>query len=142
LERRRQVAQAHAQLAATGREPSITDLATATTLSTIEVAEARAPTRVASLDESPVDRVRAERVDQGASPEVQVIRAEEERAVRRAVGRLRSRKRAIVTRHFGLAGRPETLADIARELELSPERAKALKDEALNELAIELEPAV
>jgi DNA-directed RNA polymerase sigma subunit (sigma70/sigma32) len=55
---------------------------------------------------------------------------------------LRGRKRAIVTRHFGLAGSPETLTEIADDLHLSPERTRALKNEALRELAIELDHAI
>ena len=68
--------------------------------------------------------------------------ASELRVVRGAVRHLRGRKRTIVSRHFGLAGKPETLTEIADDLHLSPERTRALKDEALRELAVALEPAI
>ena len=143
LERRRQVADMREQLAAAGGEPSVARLAEATTLPEREVAQALAPTSAVSLDQAGIDRTRPEPAGgETASPEAHLLRGEEGRAVRRAVRGLAGRKRAIVTRHFGLAGEPETLTKIADDLELSPERTRALKDEALRELAVELEPAI
>ncbi|HZO96629.1 MAG TPA: sigma-70 family RNA polymerase sigma factor [Gaiellaceae bacterium] len=145
LERRRRVARARDLLAAAGREPTVTELARSTTLPPAEVAEALAPAGVASLDRpagdgpGPRDLVA---LDAAASPEAQLVGGEEARALRGAVRRLRGRKQAIVSRHFGLAGDPEPLTEIAEDLHLSPERTRALKDEALRELAAELEPVV
>ncbi|HSC51477.1 MAG TPA: sigma-70 family RNA polymerase sigma factor [Gaiellaceae bacterium] len=143
LEHRRDVAQARERLASAGREPSVTTLAEAATLPEREVVQALAPTSVVSLDQARIDRTPFEpSAGETASPEARLLRSEERRAVRGAVRRLTGRKRAIVSRHFGLAGKPETLAEIADDLELSPERTRALKDEALRELAVELEPAI
>ena len=143
LDRRREVADTRDQLAAAGGEPSLARLAEATTLPEHEVAQALAPTSVVSLDRAGIDRTHPEPAGgETASPEAHLLRGEEGRAVRRAVRRLAGRKRAIVSRHFGLAGEPETLTEIADDLELSPERTRALKDEALRELAVELEPAI
>jgi RNA polymerase sigma factor (sigma-70 family) len=78
--------------------------------------------------------------DPSTQPEVAVLAGERTRAVARALRRLRPHKRAILRRHFGIDGEPETLTAIAADLHLSPERTRALKDEALHELATELEP--
>ena len=63
------------------------------------------------------------------------------RILRGALHRLRPRKQAIVKRHYGIDGTPETLVEIASDLHLSPERTRALKDEALRELAADLTAA-
>jgi RNA polymerase sigma factor (sigma-70 family) len=145
LERRRGVAQTRERLAATGRDPSVDELAKATTLPPVAVAEALAPANVASLDGPAFDGTMLRElvaIDAATSPEAQLASSEQLRAVRGAVRRLRGRKRTIVSRHFGFAGAPETLTAIADDLHLSPERTRSLKDEALLELAGELEPAV
>jgi RNA polymerase primary sigma factor len=145
LEHRRRVAQAREQLAAAGREPSVNELAKATSLRPAEVIEAQAPKRVASLDQPAPDGTMlgalvADEATRG--PEAQLVRRDEVRALRRALRRLRGRKRVIVSRHFGLAGEPQTLTEIAGDLHLSPERTRALKEEALHELAAELGPVL
>jgi RNA polymerase primary sigma factor len=146
LERRRQVALTREGLAAAaGREPGVTELANAITLRPAEVVEALAPANVNSLDQPAGDGTTLGDLvaaDVAGSPEAQLVTTEELRVVRGAVRHLRGRKRTIVSRHFGFAGKPETLAEIADELHLSPERTRALKDEALRELAVELETAV
>jgi DNA-directed RNA polymerase sigma subunit (sigma70/sigma32) len=109
-----------------------------------EVADALAPATVASLDGQTDNRgALSELVPSDAAgwPEAQAIDHEQARAVRVALQHLRGRKHAIVSRHFGLDGAPETLTEIASDLSLSPERTRALKDEALRELAAELAPA-
>jgi RNA polymerase primary sigma factor len=145
LERRRRVAQACAGLVSVGHEPSVTELAAETTLPPAEVAEALAPARVVSLDQPsddgpPFGRLPAD--DATTQPEAQLVAAEQARELRGALEHLRGRDRTIVTRHFGIDRRPETLAEIAADLQLSPERTRALKDEALRELAVDLAPAV
>ncbi len=146
LERRRHVAQTRERLAtAAGREPSVTELAKATTVPPAEVAEALAPAIVTSLDQPASDGTTLGELvaaDAAGSPEAQLVTSEEVRVLRGAVRHLRDRKRTIVGRHFGFAGNPETLTEIADDLHLSPERTRALKDEALRELAVELEPAL
>jgi RNA polymerase primary sigma factor len=145
LERRREVAQARERLTAAGTQPTLNQLAEATALSRRELAEALAPAGVASLDQRTADGTTLGELvssDPAGSPELQLVAHEQVRALRRAVHHLRGRKRTIVRRHFGLAGRPETLTEIANDLQLSPERTRALKDEALRDLAAHLEPAI
>jgi RNA polymerase primary sigma factor len=139
LERRRRVAQERERLAAAGRrEPTLAELADATGLTQADVGAALAPAGVASLDQ-PVLRESIP-ADATSSPEAQLAEREDVRVVRGAVRHLQLRKRAIVSRHFGLAGAPESLTEIAVDLRLSPERTRALEDEALRELADELLP--
>jgi RNA polymerase primary sigma factor len=145
LERRRRVARACARLAAGGREPTVAQVAATTRLAPCDVAEALSPLTVVSLDQQVEDGAALGDFfasDAAGGPEPQAVEHERARAVRAALQHLRGRKRAIVSRHFGLEGRPETLTEIADALSLSPERTRALKDEALRELAGELAPVV
>lgn len=145
LEHRRDVARARDRLRADGHEPTVSELAGATTLPIRDVVEALASPRVASLDLPQRDRNLLHGLvtsDVTASPDARLVEHERARVVREAVLHLRGRKRVIVGRHFGLAGAPEPLSEIADDLQLSPERTRALKDEALLELAAELEPAI
>lgn len=141
LERRRRVRAARDRLTQTGRRPSLGELATATSLPSAAVAEALAPCSVLSLDQPlPDGTVLGERLTgrDDAQPEARAVGAHERRALRAALRRLRPRKQAIVERHYGIDGTPETLVEIASDLHLSPERTRALKDEALRELAADL----
>lgn len=143
LEQRRDVARARERLRTACHEPTVSELAAATALPKREVMEALTPSRVASLDQPTRDGTTLGDLltgDAAASPESRTVDHERAHALRRALQGLRGHKRTIVDRHFGLAGSPETLADIADDLQLSPERTRALKDEALRELAAELEP--
>jgi RNA polymerase primary sigma factor len=139
LDRRRQVAAARARLARE-REPSIADLVAATGLSRDQVVEALATPAILPLDQEGAGRPLVDVVagDASAQPDAELIRHEDIRALRRAVRRLRPRKRVIVGRHYGLDGSPATLAEIGCDLDLSPERTRALRDEALRELAAAL----
>jgi RNA polymerase primary sigma factor len=144
LERRRRLAGACDQLAAAGRAPTATQLAATTGLAPRDVEEALAPRTVVSLDQQAEGGAALGELvasDPAGWPEPQAVEHDRARAVRAALGHLRGRKRAIVRRHFGLDGEPETLAHIADDLNLSPERTRALQDEALRELAGELAPA-
>ncbi len=144
LERRRLVRQAQHELRASGSEPTNGELAAATGLSLSDVAEALAPVDALSLDEPLREggSLAATIADRTAQPDAEVVAAERSRAVVGALRRLRGRKRTIVRRHFGIGCRPETLVEIARDLRLSPERTRALKDAALRELASELGSAL
>ena len=145
LERRRQLAQAREHLTADGREPTVQQLVEATALPSRDVAEALRPVAVASLDQpTPDGSALGESVASDATtwPEAQIVELEQAEALQGALLHLHGRKRTILSRHFGLSGEPQTLTQIADDLHLSPERTRALKDEALRELATELEPAV
>lgn len=80
--------------------------------------------------------------DPSLRPDAQALAKLEGREVRSALRRLGSRQRAIVSRHFGIGGQPETLGAIAADLHLSRSRTQALKDEALQKLAADLAGAV
>jgi RNA polymerase sigma factor (sigma-70 family) len=145
VERRRLVARVRDRLAAAGRDPTAGELAAATSLPLGEVAEALAPLGVTSLDRPAADGAPKQDLvaaDPGESPEAQVARREEAQLLRGALRHLRGRKRTIIRRHFGLGGEAESLAVIASDLDLSPERTRALKDEALLDLARALRPVV
>ena len=144
LERRRQVKAARDLLTETGHEPSVSELATATSLPVAAVAEALAPSDVVSLDQPLADGTPLGdhlAGSEGAQPDARAVSAQERRILRGALHRLRPRKQAIVKRHYGIDGTPETLVEIASDLHLSPERTRALKDEALRELAADLTAA-
>jgi RNA polymerase primary sigma factor len=141
LDRRREIMAARRALTSAEREPGGDELAAATALPAIEVAEALAPTAVLSLDAALPDGTSlGDRLadDPIARPDALAVRAVEKRALRTALRRLLPRKQAIVARHYGIGRDPETLAEIAADLRLSPERTRALKDEALRELASDL----
>jgi RNA polymerase nonessential primary-like sigma factor len=141
LERRREVAATQSVLAATGSAPSVRDLSVATALPPDLVAEALAPPGVLSLDSPlPDGSTLADRLadDPAAGPEAVVVTALETRALRHALRRLRPHLQTIVKRHFGIDREPEALTTIASDLRLSPERTRALKDEALRKLASDL----
>jgi RNA polymerase sigma factor (sigma-70 family) len=145
LERRREVARACGRLAATGRELTVTQVAATTELAPRDVAEALSRLTVVSLDQQVEEGTALGDFftsDAAGWPEPRAVEHERARAVRAALQQLRGRKRAIVSRHFGLEGKPETLTEIADAMNLSPERTRALKDEALRELAGELAPVV
>jgi RNA polymerase primary sigma factor len=145
LERRRRVARARNRLAAAGRDPTVEELAAATTLPASEVAEALSPVGVASLDQpAPDGSPRQELVvpDPAGGPEAQLVRHEEAQLLHGALRHLGGRKRTIVRRYFGMGGQRESLTEIAGDLDLSPERTRALKDEALRDLARALRPAI
>ena len=144
LERRRQVRAARDRLTETGHEPSVSELAAATSLPGAAIAEALAHGTVVSLDQPLADgTLFGDRLSSsdGAQPDAHAVSAQERRLLRVALQRLRPRKQAIVKRHYGIDGKPETLVEIASDLRLSPERTRALKDEALRELAADLTAA-
>lgn len=141
LERRRVVAAAQSRLAASGNAAGLRDVSLATALPPDQVAEALAPPGILSLDTpQPDGSTLADRLaeDPAAGPEAVVVTALETHAVRHAVGRLRPHLQTIVERHFGIDREPEALTTIASDLRLSPERTRALKDEALRKLASDL----
>lgn len=141
LERRREVATVRRDLSCARGEPSIGELAVATALDAEQVTEALAPAQVVSLDAvQPDGSAVGDRLpDELAAPlDLVVIASDERRSIRAALRRLRPYQRTIVKRHFGIDREPETLTKIAGDLRLSPERTRALKDEALRELRADL----
>jgi RNA polymerase sigma factor (sigma-70 family) len=141
LERRREVAAVQSMLSAAENAPNINDLSVATALAPDQVAEALTPQRTLSLDGPlPDGTTLAERLpdDPAARPDALAVTALETHALRNALARLKPRMQTIVERHFGIDREPEALTTIASDLRLSPERTRALKDEALRTLASDL----
>lgn len=140
VERNRAIANVRARLCArNGHEPSAEEVAVACGLPLEVVAEADA-TRdgVASLDE-PVsdDGLPLEGLveDPAATqPEAEALAHERSEAVAAAVAKLPPRHRRVIEGYFGLGADPRSLVELAEELDLSPQRARALEQDALHRL--------
>jgi RNA polymerase primary sigma factor len=135
MERRRLLRDQARALAAGGHEPTVRELAQASGIPIELVVEAM----TASLEVKSLDNMSSELVD-GATPgaDVEAVAHLQANVVSEAVHRLGARKREIVSRHFGIGRPPETLTQIAADLELSPSRTRGLKDAALHELGAAL----
>jgi RNA polymerase sigma factor (sigma-70 family) len=72
-------------------------------------------------------------------PEALTLEHERETEVHRAVDGLPSRQRAIVERHFGLGSDAKPIAEVAADLHVTPQRARAIEREALYALRGRLE---
>ena len=72
-------------------------------------------------------------------PEDELEQIQRRRVVRRALKTLPDRERVILERHFGLAGEPQTLQEIGRQLGLTRERVRQLEAHALATLSREPE---
>lgn len=145
LDRRRIVQRVAAELrAASGQEPSDRAIAAALGVPVPDVATARVdPVGVTSLESGADGATLGDAlVDPAAQdPAELVVHAEELGLVARALRHLPERERAIVIGHFGLQGGSETLAQLGARLHLSPQRTRALEQNALYRLAGELEQA-
>jgi RNA polymerase sigma factor (sigma-70 family) len=136
VERRRTLAQADERLTqmSNGHRPTVAELAAATGLSRTTVEQSRAALSVGSLEEALTDI-------SAPDPAISMLECERAKDLRAAVAQLKGRRRSVVRRRFGL-GRPEqSLGDIAAELHVSPQRARALEQEALAALRASLERA-
>ena len=146
VERRLLLDRVEARLTAgKGHAPTPVELAAATALSLDAVLEARTATITPlSLDEpaapdgSPLEGLVADAL--ASDPEREALAADEAERVRNAVTRLSPRQRQIVSRHFGLDGRAKDVATVAAELHLSERRTRTIEQDALHQLADELEP--
>ena len=129
-----------------GREPSVAELADEVGLSVRHVREAlTVPSVTRSLDEEIGDdgAAFAEVVqdENGLDPLEEVERELTARELRAAVDALPPRERRIVSGRFGLTtdGEPETLEQIARELDLTRERVRQVETAALRRLGTDLD---
>jgi RNA polymerase sigma factor (sigma-70 family) len=148
VERRRAIERAEANIkSAAGRTPTTAELAAATGLSPAAVVSARTlGTTPVSLDQPVLDdgsTLEALVSDVSArSPEDETVEHEQAREVDDAVDSLPGRQRTIVSRHFGLGCEPEQIAEVAAELHVSQQRARAIERDALYALREQLEPDV
>jgi RNA polymerase primary sigma factor len=146
VERRRAIERAEAGIkTATGRTPTLVELAAATGLSPAAVIATRsAGTTPVSLDQAVLDDGSTLEVliaDASArDPEAETVQHEQVQEVDHAVSTLPARQREIVTRHFGLDGEAEQIADVAAALHVSQQRARAIERDALYALRDCLEP--
>ncbi len=88
-------------------------------------------------DGSPLEALVADAAS--PDPETDAVHREETELVDRAVAGLPPRQREIVTRHYGLGRTPEEIAQVARELHLSQQRARTIERDALFALRERLE---
>jgi RNA polymerase sigma factor (sigma-70 family) len=148
VERRRAIERVEASIkSATGRTPTTAELAIATGLSPAAVVSARTiGTTPISLDQPVLEdgsTLEALVGDSSApSPEEETVEHEQARAVDDAVESLPGRQRTVVSRHFGFGCEPEQIAEVAAELHVSQQRARAIERDALYALRERLDPAV
>jgi RNA polymerase sigma factor (sigma-70 family) len=148
VERRRAVERAEAAIqSATGHVPDPEEVARATGLTPSAVASVRTiGASPLSLDQPICDDgstleavVRDELAE---NPEAATVRHEQTVSVDDAVAALPPRQREVVVRHFGLGHAPEQMAEIARALHVSQQRARAIERDALYALRDRLEADV
>ena len=146
VERRHVVSRAEERLSATGRRPSIDELSQETGLDVEDVVEVMtAPSGAASLDAPLREGLTLEDLvpdPSAADPEALLLAAERRRIVSAALERLSPRRRDVIRRYFGLAQDAENLGEIGAGLEVSQQRARTIRDDALRDLASELDGAL
>jgi RNA polymerase primary sigma factor len=145
VERRRALAHVHDALAATnGHTPSVSEVAVAIGFPVAAVTSALdVPANPVSLDAPIADATTLESLvgdPRAPSPEAETLAHEETTLVSEAVRRLPPRQRYVITRHFGFDGEAASIGEIAAEIHVSPQRARAIERAALRELADELAP--
>jgi RNA polymerase primary sigma factor len=144
VERRRLLANAEAQLAASGCVATPEALAAATGLpeEAVLAAQAAASTPI-SLGAAVVDGGAALEeliADKAAvDPEDETLLNEQSELVRKAVRRLAPRQREIVRRHYGLDREETPIAALADGMHLSERRTRTLEQNALFRLACDLQ---
>jgi RNA polymerase primary sigma factor len=148
VERRRIVARVDQRLTRppSGSRPPVAEVVTETGLPAAAVLEAReAPPLTLSLDEPvlPDGTAREGAIADATVPDPLEEAVEHERAelVHGALERLGRRRRWVVSRHFGLDRPQASITEIATELHLTPQRTRAIENDALCELRGILEDA-
>jgi RNA polymerase primary sigma factor len=146
VERERALLKVRAELRATlGREPTTGEVAEACGLPVTVVADtAAAGTGIVSLDEpvsadgSPLEALVEDAT--APQPESETLTHERSELVASAVAELPPRQRRVIEAYFGLEGEERSLVELADELHLSPQRARALEQDGLHRLWPALEP--
>ena len=145
LERRRKVELASQRLESElGRQPSRDEVAAAAGVTPARVDEAWGLARTTlSLnqpfgtdgDQTELGEMLPDVRSEG--PDEELDRSRRRRVVHRALHGLPDRERIIIERHYGLAGEPQTLQEIGRDLGLTRERVRQLEAHALATLSRE-----
>ena len=146
-EREQRIARAERELATRlGREPTDEEIAKKARLQVKQLREVRQAARaVTSLDRPIGDENEGAFGDFFASdvaqPEEEVDVSLEQDVLRRAVGQLPERERAVLKLRYGLNGDrdPASLESIGRELGLTRERVRQIEARALEQLAVHRE---
>jgi len=145
VERRRAIECAEANLtSATGRTPTLLEIAAATGLSpTVVIAMRDVGTTPISLDQVVLDdgsTLQGLVADSSArDPEVETVEHQQAQEVDDAVATLPARQREIVNRHFGLGCDAQQIGEVAAALHVSQQRARAIERDALYALRDHLE---
>jgi RNA polymerase primary sigma factor len=146
VERRHALAQAEQRLSGDGSHPTADVLARATGMRREDVVDALgAPGRVASLDAALPDGTSLESIvsdPRATDPEAHVLARERREFVKRAMRALTPRQQYVLRSYYGVGQEPESLGAIGAHLDVSAQRAGAIKNDALSDLARELEPAL
>ena len=141
-ERRQQLGRSAGQLELKlGRPPTLEELAGETGIELQHVEEALSAADasvslnrlVGADDEGELGELFAD--DTAADPVEETEAVMRQQSIRGAVAELPGRTREVVALRFGLAGRPQSLESIARELGISRERVRQLETEGLSLLA-------
>jgi len=141
-QRERKIARAHRELAAQlGREPTDEELAQAAELTTQELEEARATSRVVTSLDRPVGEHEDTSFgallasdERGPEEEVDILLRED--ALRRALEQLPEKEREVVKLRYGINGDdPTPLSETGRRLGISQDTVRRLERKALAELA-------
>ncbi len=147
LDRERRLARVERDLAAKlGREPTDDEVVAEAGVSEEELRQVREAARaVTSLDKPLGENGGAELGDllavaDESGPEDEVVVGLQEDVLHRAVARLPEQQRRVVELRYGLgAAEPMSLAQVGRELGLSPERVREVESRALQMLAVNRE---
>jgi RNA polymerase sigma factor (sigma-70 family) len=140
VERQRLLAGTEERLAAAGgRIPGPAEVAAATGLSLDTVLAARAgdapPLSLdapSTPDGAPLEAAVPDAT--AADPEQLLLSREQADGLRAAVAALPARRRRVVERMYGLEGEPQTVSDVAAELQLSRQRVRTMARTAIHEL--------
>jgi RNA polymerase primary sigma factor len=146
-QRERRIATMHRELLTRlGREPSEQELADAAAVSLQELHDLAKAARVTTSLDRPVGEegetsLGALVPDGGADVGDEVIVGLGHEAVRRTVAELPEPDRTVIRLRYGLDAdaQPQTFAAIARRMQMSPERVRAIEEQALRELAMHRE---
>jgi RNA polymerase primary sigma factor len=146
VERRRAIERAEAGLAAAGRTPSPSEIASVTGLSVASVKDARfASVATVSLDQpvvscgSTLEGLVAD--PQAADPELKLIEREQTKVLAAALADLPERQRRVVRCKWGIGVPSLPNQVLASRLSISPRRTQTIGRDALYELRKALDPS-
>jgi RNA polymerase primary sigma factor len=148
LDRERKLARVERELAVKlGREPTDEEVIAEAGLTEKELQQVREAARAVTSLDKPIGE-NGDGADLGdvvavaadSAPEDEVLVSLEEEVLRRAVAKLPEQQRRVVELRYGFGrAEPMSLAEVGRELDLPPERVRAIELTALEQLAVNRE---